>query len=194
MPRNPKTKRLSAPLITGLAAGLLLAASSATAKPDERTEAAGDGGAASEAPEAPAAPTAEPPSIVEKYCTNIRDSAAEARIAWQMEELRKLEQEVEQRIADLDARQTEFEEWLRRREDFVERAKQNLVAIYANMRPDAAAQQLAILEDEEAASVLSNLVPRTASAILNEMNPERAAQLALAMAGPPQEPKEKASQ
>lgn len=181
----------SAQLIAGLAAGLLLAAGPASARPPERDGAPDDGVAASEAAESAAS---EPPSIVEQYCSNIRDAAADARIAWQMEALRQLETEVEQRIADLDARQAEFEEWLSRREEFVARAKQNLVAVYANMRPDAAAQQLAILEDEEAASVLANLVPRTASAILNEMNPERAAQLAMAMAGPPQESKDNPSQ
>ncbi len=121
---------------------------------------------------------------MQQYCTNIRDAAAEARFEWQMQALEELEAQIEQRIADLNTRQAEFEDWLRRREEFVARAKENLVAVYANMRPDAAAQQLAILGDEEAASVLSNLVPRSASAILNEMPPERAAQLALAMAGP----------
>ncbi len=186
-------KRLSAPLITGLA-GLLLAAGPAAAQPKQRPQPATEGKAAPEPAEPSAAAAAEPPSIVEQYCTNIRDVAAEARLAWQMEELRALEKEVEQRIADLDARQADFEEWLRRREEFVARAKENLVAVYASMRPDAAAQQLAILEDEEAASVLANLVPRTAGAILNEMKPERAAQLALAMAGPPKEAKEKSSQ
>ncbi len=185
-------KLLSAALITGLAAGLL-AAGSASSRPADRGAAPEKAPTEPEAPAESAAAATEPPSIVEKYCTNIRDAAADARIAWQMEELHKLEKEVEQKIADLDARQAEFEEWLRRREEFVARAKQNLVAVYANMRPDAAAQQLAILEDEEAASVLANLVPRTASAILNEMNPERAAQLAMAMAGPPQDPKEKSS-
>jgi flagellar motility protein MotE (MotC chaperone) len=103
-----------------------------------------------------------------------------------MEALRELAKQVDERIAALDARQAEFEDWLRRREELAVRAKQTLVAVYANMRPDAAAQKLAILEDEEAAAVLTNLVPRTASAILNEMEPERAAQLAIAMAGPPE--------
>jgi flagellar motility protein MotE (MotC chaperone) len=167
-------RTLSAPLAAScLAASLLLSAGQASARPDETGGVPDQPGQEGE------------PSIVQQYCTNIRDAAADARLAWQMEALRELEKQVEQRIADLDARQAEFEDWLRRREEFVARAKQNLVAVYANMRPDAAAEQLAILEDEEAASVLANLVPRTASAILNEMEPERAAQLAVAMAGPP---------
>ena len=183
--------RCSAGLLAALAIGLLFEAGPASARPVDRDVASEVREAA---PQAVALPAAEPPSIVQQYCTNIRDAAADARLAWQMEALRALEKEVEQRIADLDARQAEFEDWLRRREEFVARAKQNLVAVYANMRPDAAAQQLAILEDEEAASVLANLVPRAASAIMNEMDPQRAAQLALAMAGPTEAREEKSPQ
>lgn len=164
---------LSAPLVAScLAAASLLAAGPASARPDEAHDSADR------------ASPAGAPSVVEQYCTNIRDAAADARFAWQMEALRELEQQVDKRIAALDARQAEFEDWLRRREEFAARARENLVAVYAAMRPDAAAQQLAILEDEEAASVLANLVPRSASAIMSEMEPERAAQLAVAMAGP----------
>lgn len=167
---------LSAPLVASLLiAACLLSAGGASARPER----VGD-----------ASEPQKKQSAAEQYCANIRDAAADARLAWQMQALRELEAQVEERIAALNARQAEFEDWLRRREAFTARAKETLVAVYANMRPDAAAQQLAILEDEEAASVLANLVPRSASAILNEMQPERAAQLAIAMAGPPDQGEE----
>jgi flagellar motility protein MotE (MotC chaperone) len=170
-------RTLSAPLVaTCLAAASLLAADAAWARPTE-TE------AAELAPEGGG-------SVVQQYCSNVRDAAADARFAWQMEALREVEKQVEERIAALDARQAEFEDWLRRREELALRAKETLVAVYANMRPDAAAEQLAILEDDEAAAVLTNLVPRTASAIMTEMQPERAARLAIAMAGPPEKQEE----
>jgi flagellar motility protein MotE (MotC chaperone) len=169
----------SAPLVaTCLAAFSLLAAEPSSARPVETDD----------APEALA--TEGEPGVVQKFCTNVRDAAADARLAWQMEALRDLEKQVEERIAALDARQAEFEDWLRRREELAAKAKETLVAVYANMRPDAAAQQLAILEDDEAAAVLTNLVPRSASAIMSEMEPERAAQLAVAMAGPPEKQEE----
>jgi flagellar motility protein MotE (MotC chaperone) len=173
---------LSAPIVAScLFAVSVLTPAAAPARPEE------DGSVA-----APPA-TTEPPSVVEQYCTNIRDAAADARIAWQMKSLRELEKQVEARIAELEARQADFEAWLRRREAFAARARENLVAVYANMRPDAAAEQLSILDDEEAASVLASLTPRSASAILNEMAAERAAQLAIAMAGPPPEQDEEAA-
>lgn len=166
-------RTLSAPLVaTCLAAACLLAADPIWARPDD-----------AEAPNEPAGEA----DAAQQFCANVGDAAADARFAWQMEALREVEAQVEEKIAALDARQAEFEDWLRRREELAAKAKETLVAVYANMRPDAAAQQLAILEDEEAAAVLTNLVPRSASAIMSEMEPERAAQLAVAMAGPPEQ-------
>lgn len=117
------------------------------------------------------------------YCTNIADAAADARFAWQKETLLALEKQIEERIALLETKRAEYEEWLRRREEFLRRADEGIVAIYSRMRPDAAALQLANMDDETAAAVLTKLNPRSASAILNEMEPARAAKLAHTMAG-----------
>lgn len=123
-------------------------------------------------------------AVIQQYCTNIRDEAAEAGISRQMKLLSELEQEVEDRIAKLEAERSDFEEWLQRREKLLAQAEETLVSVYAKMRPDAAAAQLTILDAEMAAAVLSSLQPRIASAILNEMEPQRAADLALAISGP----------
>lgn len=138
--------------------------------------------------------TASSLGVVQQYCMNIRDAAADARIARQMEELRQLEGDIELRISALDARQAEFEEWLQRREALLAKGRESLVAVYASMRPDAAAIQLAILDAETAASVLVNLQPRVASGILNEMDPQHAARLALTMAGTAETAEVKAQQ
>jgi len=123
-------------------------------------------------------------AVIQEYCTNIRDAAAEARIAHQMKQLGEMERHVEDRIAKLEAERSEFEEWLQRREQLLVQAEAKLVSVYAGMRPDAAAMQLAVLDSEMAASILSSLRPRIASAILNEMEPQRAADLVLAISGP----------
>ena len=62
--------------------------------------------------------------------------------------------------------------------------------IYARMRPDAAASQLAAMDEETAAAVLTKLNPRNASAILNEMPPARAARLTMTIAGAAKVPPE----
>ena len=53
------------------------------------------------------------------------------------------------------------------------------------MRPDAAAQQLAAMDEETAAAVLTKLDPRIASIILNEMDRAQAARLTAPSAAPP---------
>jgi len=75
-------------------------------------------------------------------------------------------------------KEAEYEEWLRRRNEVLEKADETVVSIYARMRPDAAALQLTNMNEEIAAAVIARLNPRVASAVLNEMEPARAAQLA----------------
>jgi flagellar motility protein MotE (MotC chaperone) len=45
------------------------------------------------------------------------------------------------------------------------------------MKPEAAEQQLMAMDDSRVSIVLTFMLPRTASQILNEMNPRRAAQI-----------------
>ena len=122
-------------------------------------------------------------SASEAYCRNIGDAAGEARTAWRIKLLRELEAKIEQRLTALDAKRQTIETWMRRRETFIERAQKNLVEIYTAMRPEAAAQQLTLMDDETAAAILLKLKPRIASAILNEIQPTRAARLVGVIAG-----------
>lgn len=124
-----------------------------------------------------AKPAPKPPA----YCASIADAAADARFAWQKEQLATLEKQVEERIAALEAKRAEYETWLARRDAFLAKADEGVVAIYTKMRADAAALQLANLPDESAAAILTKLNARTASGILSEMEAARAAQLARMM-------------
>lgn len=123
-------------------------------------------------------PSASKPSA---YCASIADAAADARFAWQKEQLAVLEKQVEERIAQLEAKRAEYESWLARRNAFLAKADEGVVAIYTKMRADAAALQLANMPDDSAAAILTKLNARTASAILSEMEAARAAQLARRM-------------
>ena len=115
------------------------------------------------------------------YCANIADAAADARFSWQKEQLAAMERQVEERIKLLEEKRAEYEAWLKRRNEFLAKADESVVAVYAKMRPDAAALQLANMPDEAAAALLTKLNARTASAILSEMEAARAARLARAM-------------
>ena len=118
-----------------------------------------------------------------QYCVNIRDVAADARYAWQKSTLEELDKRVAERIAALEEKRAEYETWLKKREDFLAAAHDDILAIYAKMRPEAAAGQLTALDDEMAAALLARLNARASSAILKEMDPARASQLASTLAG-----------
>ena len=130
---------------------------------------------------------AEPPpletSAARQYCVNIANAAADARFAWQKKALAATEQELEKRIALLEAKTAEFQKWVTRRDEFVKKARDNLVLIYSRMRPDAAAMQLTAMDEETASAVLLRLEPRIASLILNEMEPAQAARLTAIIGG-----------
>lgn len=126
-------------------------------------------------------PNADAPPRQSGYCASIADAAADARFAWQKEQLATLEKQVDERIKRLEEKRADYESWLARRNAFLAKADEGLVAIYTKMRPDAAALQLANMPEESAAAILTKLNARTASAILSEMEAARASQLARVM-------------
>ncbi|WP_371347766.1 MotE family protein [Ancylobacter sp. IITR112] len=129
------------------------------------------------------APPAPKGDNADQYCEAMVDAVRDARFARQKAALDALEKEIEGRIAKLEAKRAEFEQWLTRREDFLNKADAAVIAVISQMRPDAAAAQLTIMGDDPAAAILAKLNPRVASAILNEMEPARAARLTGVMVG-----------
>jgi Uncharacterized conserved protein len=122
---------------------------------------------------------------VSKYCTNIAAAAADARFSWQTTKLTELEARVSDKIKALDAKTAEVRGWIEKREAIEKQANEKLVGIYSKMRPETAAIQLSALDDDMAAAVLAQLGSRQASAIFNEIVPERAARLASMIAATP---------
>ena len=123
------------------------------------------------------------PSDAQQFCVNNAALLGDARLAYQTARLTEIETQIRQRLAELESKKTEYESWLRKREDVMKQAAASVVAIYAKMRPDAAALQLAAMDDPVAAAILAKLPSRAAGAILNEMEAGRAARLTRAMTG-----------
>ena len=121
-------------------------------------------------------------SDVERFCSNIADAARDRRYSLQAAELKKLQDDVDARIKALEAKRSEYELWLKRREVFLARAEEGIVKIYGDMKPDAAAERLAAVKPELAAAILMKLDPRKAGVILNEMETKAAATLTGVMA------------
>ncbi|MCC8940543.1 MotE family protein [Bradyrhizobium sp. Arg68] len=132
---------------------------------------------------APVAATAPPENEVAQFCSNVADPAVDARLAWQLKELEKAEAKLRERIAEVEAKRVEYEQWMALRDEFLKKAEASMVEIYSRMRPEAAATQIAGMADETAAAVLAKLSPRNASAIFNEMESARAAHLADLLGG-----------
>ena len=135
-----------------------------------------------EPPARPASGT-EPPASVKSYCENIADPALDARFLHQKAELTHLEDELAKKTALLEAKKTEFQEWLKRRDDFINKAEGSLVKLYSKIKPDAAALQLAALDEEAAAALLLKLSAKSSSAILDQMETAKAARLVSVMIG-----------
>lgn len=121
-------------------------------------------------------------SEIERFCSNIADAARDRRYALQAEELKQLQAGIDERMKALDAKKAEYETWLKRREVFLARAEDGVVKIYAGMKPDAAAERLAIVNADLAAAILTKLDSRKAGVILNEMDQKAAATLTGIMA------------
>ena len=131
---------------------------------------------------------ASPPPLgnldeIRKFCGNIDDQAADARYSLQAKQLADLKADVEERMRALEAKRKEYEMWLKRRDEFVNKAQDSLVDIISKMKPDAAAAQMSLIGDEAAAALILKLNPRVSSIILNEMPPEKAAKLARVIVG-----------
>ncbi len=114
---------------------------------------------------------------MKQFCANLAAIAGDARIAWQTSKLRELEAQITQRISELDSKREQLAEWVQKRDAAFKKASDAVIAIYAQMKPNAAAQHLSAMEDAMAAAIIAKLTPRASSAILSEMEPARAAQL-----------------
>ena len=119
-----------------------------------------------------------PDAEASRFCANAAPSIAEARIAWETKQLSELDAQVKQRLADLEKAEASVKEWVAKKDAALKSASDDLVAIYARMQPEAAATQIAAMDDQLAAAILGKLKAGVAGAILSEMEAERASRLA----------------
>jgi flagellar motility protein MotE (MotC chaperone) len=118
-----------------------------------------------------------------RYCANVAPSIVEARVAWRTKRLTELDEQVKQRITDLEKAEASAREWIDKRAALLKAASNDLVAIYTKMQPENAARQIGTMDDRMAAAILGKLKPAAAGAILDEMEAERASRLGGMIAG-----------
>lgn len=122
-------------------------------------------------------------SEIARYCGAVAPSAAEARLNSQLKRLAALDARVKAEIAALKAQEAEAREWVLKRRELGKAATEEVTSIYAKMSADAAAAQLAAMDEDVAASILTKLKAQAASLILNEMDADKAARLMTLMSG-----------
>ncbi|MDE1159716.1 MAG: MotE family protein [Neorhizobium sp.] len=120
-------------------------------------------------------------SEIKQYCGNIVDAARDQRYALQKQDLDKLQADINDRIAMLDKRKVEYQDWLKKRDDFMKRADQNLVDVYKTMKPDDAAPQFENMDIRVAAAIIMKLPSRQSGLILSGMDAKKAANIATIM-------------
>ncbi|WP_374730638.1 MotE family protein [Aliirhizobium terrae] len=111
---------------------------------------------------------------IQKFCTNIADAARDQRYLMQKQELETLQADIDGRMKTLEDRTAEYQDWLKRRNDFLQRAQAGLVDIFKTMKPDAAAPQLEEMRMEIAAAIIMQLPARQSALFLSEMDPQKA--------------------
>jgi len=122
-------------------------------------------------------------TLVEKYCDVVVDPALAAKLAQERSEAKKLQKDIEDKLQELKVAIDEHEKWLKLRNDFQNKATDNLVTVYSQMDSEAAAQRLTAVGDQIASAILLKLPPKSASAILGEMPSDVAGRLTAFMAG-----------
>jgi len=129
-------------------------------------------------------PTAPPPppdktadAGVARYCANVAPVAAEARIAWETRHLNELDAQIKQRITELEKAEADTKDWVSKRDALLNSASDDVVAIYGKMDPEAAAAQIAAMDESIAVSILHKLKVGAASSILDQMEAAKAAKL-----------------
>jgi flagellar motility protein MotE (MotC chaperone) len=115
---------------------------------------------------------------IQRFCTSIADPARDQRYLLQKQDLEKLQADVNERIKTLEARKAEYQDWLARRNEFMQRAESNVIDIYKNMKPDAAAPQLEKINPMLAAAIIMKLPAKQSSLIFSEMAPDKVAAIA----------------
>lgn len=114
---------------------------------------------------------------IARFCRNIDSQARNARFELQVRQLNGMRGQLDARIRLLEEKRKEYEDWLAKRNAFLARTQDSFVGIISKMRPDAAAAQLALVDEVAAASIILKLKPRISSAIMNELQPEKSANL-----------------
>lgn len=119
--------------------------------------------------------------IFEKYCANNTNHYQQAIMISNRDELKQLIAQANAALKELKSRQDTVAELIKEQDAQKSAVNAKVIAFYAEMKPESAAQQLNSMEEARVRAILTALPSKVASQILNEMNPRRAAQITQSM-------------
>ncbi|MEQ1672238.1 MAG: hypothetical protein ABL893_15400, partial [Hyphomicrobium sp.] len=99
---------------------------------DSHASSGGHGDKKKAEPEEPALPgpqEADKP-IADQYCASVQGEAEAAKLTLQRKDLKKAQELLDQGTKKAEAKIEELKSWMKRREDFLSQAKDNITAIY----------------------------------------------------------------
>lgn len=131
----------------------------------------------------PATAGREDGDLVEQYCAQVGDIAGRTRTELERRSIVDMTEQLDKRISLLEQKTAEHKSWLAKREQFLANAQESLVRIYTRMKSEAAASQLAAMDETSAAAIVAKMEPKMASSILSDMDPVKAARLTSIIAG-----------
>jgi flagellar motility protein MotE (MotC chaperone) len=168
--------RGSVAALAALGSSALLPGAQAQQPPQQQAQQSGQPQLLGAAPEAVSSQ-----QEVQQYCGTIVDAARDQRYLIQKTELEQLQADVDARIKTLETRKAEYQEWLKRRDEFMSKAKDGLVAIYKSSKADEVAPQFNEMDISIAAALIMRLPARQSSQILSAMDAKKAAMVARIM-------------
>ncbi len=138
-------------------------------------------GPATNTPDAPVFSSVEQRRVLQALQDERRNIQKERKeLANRKKELKRLEAEVDKKLAQLETIRQEIKKLLAQKDAREQKRIRDLSKMYAKMSPDKAAAIISTLDQKLAVSLLADMKTKAAAKILNNMDRDKAAQLTTA--------------
>lgn len=122
------------------------------------------------------------PTSISGYCSQIHDTAKEARATVLSLRLAAAEAQIDEKLLQLAAQTKLLREWTTKRDTLLNSINDTIINIFLSMPSDAAAAQFKELGPMKSAVIIARLPPKKASAFLAEMAAADAARITSVLA------------
>lgn len=97
---------------------------------------------------------------IRKLCGNIEDKEEDERYELKEKKLKEMKEDVEERMREIEEKRSEYELWMKRREEFVRKEKDEMVDIIQKMKKDEEDEKMEMIGDEEEEEIIIEINKR----------------------------------